>query len=95
MDMIRHAVLVSIDDPDALRVVSMVFNGNTLVFLILAIAFLSFWKIYAGALLIFNLKAPKWRPGLILFVLFLISAIFFVVFLMRGALSVPQLFQFS
>ena len=93
MDMIRHAALVSVDDPEALRVVSMVFNGNTLVFLILAIAFLSFWKIYAGALLIFNLKAPKWRPGLILFVLFLISAIFFVVFLMRGALSVPQFFQ--
>ena len=95
IDMIRHAALVSIDDPDALRAVSMVFNGNTFVFLILSVAFLSLWKIYAGALLIFNLKAPKWRPGLILFVLFLISAVFFAVFLVRGALSVPQIFQFS
>ena len=46
--------------------------------------------IYVGILLLFDLKAPKWRPGLCLFVIWLIAltvlAVFSVMFFARGTI---------
>ena len=46
--------------------------------------------IYAGVMLLFHLKAPKWHPGLCIFVLWLIAltvlAVFTVMFLFKGSL---------
>ncbi len=40
--------------------------------------------IYAGIMLIFNLKTPSWRPGLVLFLLWVIVLVVFIVLTMMG-----------
>lgn len=44
--------------------------------------------IYAGIHLIFNLKSPSWRPGLVLFILWLLSIVALFVMLIIAASSV-------
>ena len=55
---------------------------------VVALPFIAF--IYAGIMLIFDLKAPKWHPGLCLFVVWLIAltvlAVFSVMFFARGTI---------
>lgn len=70
----------------------MIFTGGAVWSLFAASAFLSIWKMYAGILLIVNRKAPSWRPGLILFLLFLASSIVAGIFLCRAALAIPHIF---
>ena len=41
--------------------------------------------IYAGIHLMFNLKSPSWRPGLVIFILWLLSVIAFFVMLIIAA----------
>lgn len=36
------------------------------------------WMLYAGLKLCFNFKAPKWRPGLVMFVAWLVCALVFI-----------------
>jgi phage shock protein PspC (stress-responsive transcriptional regulator) len=44
--------------------------------------------IYAGIHLIFNLRSPSWRPGLVVFILWLLSIVAFFVMLIIAASSV-------
>lgn len=89
VDMIRNVVLTSVDDAEVLTILGTLFSSKVLVSFIVSVILLSMWKIYAGALLVFNLKAPKWRPGLILIAAFLVSAIVFTFFAARSALAIP------
>lgn len=43
----------------------------------ISIALLGIWMLYAGIVAIFNIRTPKWRPGVWLFMLWLISLIVF------------------
>ena len=43
----------------------------------------SVWMLYNGVLLTFNLKAPKWKPGVILFILWIISILVFAGFVIN------------
>ena len=45
---------------------------------------LSIWMIYNGVILVFNLKSPKWRPGTILFIVWLISVIVLAISIIRN-----------
>ena len=38
------------------------------ILLITTAVVMSIWFVYNGIMLTFNLKAPKWRPGLVLFI---------------------------
>ena len=39
---------------------------------------------YAGIMLIFDLKSPRWRPGLLLFLLWVVVLVVFVVLTVMG-----------
>ncbi len=47
--------------------------------------------LYGGIMLIFGFKSPSWRPGLVLFVLWLIDIIVLLVLLIAGAASADML----
>ena len=81
-----------VDDMDALSVIDTIFSTRVTLSLTISMVLLALWNIYSGVLLIFNLDSPKWRPGLILILMFLLSMLVFCVFLVRAALNVPLLF---
>lgn len=89
VDMIINVVRTAVDDAEALNIMETMFSSKVLVSLLISIILLSMWKIYAGALLVFNLKAPKWRPGLVLIGAFMVSALVFTFFAARAALAIP------
>lgn len=45
------------------------------------------WLLYAGIMLTFNLRSPKWHPGLILFILWLVCIIALVIVTAMAATS--------
>ncbi len=47
--------------------------------------------LYGGIMLIFGFKSPSWRPGLVIFVLWLIDIIVLLVLLLAGAASADML----
>jgi len=47
--------------------------SEVMVVLVITLPFI--WMLYGGICLLFNLKSPKWRPGLIMFILWLLSLI--------------------
>lgn len=60
--------------PEESFLFNMVSNFNTTWILVLVnIGLIAVWIIYCATLLIFDLKAPSWRPGLILFLAWIIS----------------------
>ena len=59
--------------------------GNLALALFVPVLLLAAWNIYSGILLIFDLNSPKWRPGLILIVLFVLSLPVCGFFLVRAA----------
>ena len=51
--------------------------------------------LYGGIMLIFGFKSPSWRPGLVIFVLWLIDIIVLLVLLLAGAASADVLWVLS
>lgn len=43
----------------------------------------SVWMLYNGVLLTFNFKAPKWKPGVVLFILWILSILVFAGFIIN------------
>lgn len=72
---IGHEIADEIIDFDAgEQMMADILTGGTfwgLIMVMLGIGFV--WFIYNGVMLLFDLKAPSWRPGLILFIAWLIS----------------------
>lgn len=91
-DMIPGIVHNFVDDIEALSVIDTIFSTSVTVSLTISTILLALWNIYSGVLLIFNLNSPKWRPGLILILTFLLSMLAFFIFVVRAALNVPMLF---
>ena len=48
--------------------------------------------LYGGIQLIFGFKSPSWKPGLVIFVLWLIIVIVLLVMLLAGAASAGHVF---
>ena len=60
--------------------------------LLLLVVFLPFLAILYGALqLLFGFKSPKWKPGLVIFILWLMSVIAAAILLLTGVLSTELL----
>lgn len=91
-DMIPGIVHNFVDDIEALTIIDTIFSTSVTVSLTISTILLALWNIYSGVLLIFNLNSPKWRPGLILILTFLLSMLAFFIFVVRAALNVPMLF---
>ena len=75
MDMVTGVSVLSIPDFFELNI------GNTLwlkIFGVLTVLLPCVGMLYAGIMLCFNVKAPKWRPGLINFVVWMVSALVFI-----------------
>lgn len=56
-----------------------------------AAGLLAIWAIYNGILLIFNLRAPKWRPGTIIFILFILSLLATAAWIIRRLVIIGAL----
>lgn len=74
---------IAIEAPEVLSFISV---PLVMVSAILVVAIPLFIMLYGGVMLIFGLKSPKWHPGLILFVIWLIILV---------ALSVSSLMTFA
>jgi hypothetical protein len=56
------------------QMMSQIIAGDTLWQLVLVMTGLLFvWFLYGGIMLLFDLKAPSWRPGLVIFIAWIIS----------------------
>ena len=62
-----------------------------IVLVILSIILPLIWLIYGGIKMIFGFKSPKWRPGLVIFVLWLIVLVVVGVLFALGAISTEYL----
>lgn len=91
-DMIPRIVHNFVEDAEAISVIDTIFSTSVTVSLTISMILLALWNIYSGVLLIFKLNSPKWRPGLILILAFLLSMLLFCIFVIRAALNVPMLF---
>lgn len=56
-----------------------------------AAGLLAIWAIYNGILLIFDLRAPKWRPGTIIFILFILSLLVTAAWMIRRLVIIGAL----
>lgn len=66
-------------DAEEMFIADLLTGNSTLWIMIMVITGLMFiWFIYNGIMLLFDLKAPSWRPGLILFIAWVISI--FIIF---------------
>ena len=55
--------------------------------LVMAVILPFIWLLYEGLKLIFNFKAPKWHPGLVIFVIWLIVLVVFGILFFTGGYS--------
>ena len=62
-----------------------------LILVILSIILPLIWLIYGGVKMIFGFKSPKWRPGLVIFVLWLVVLVVVGVLFALGAISTEYL----
>ena len=74
------------------------FNGfnTTWILIMVIIGILMIWFIYNGIMLIFDMKYPSWRPGLIIFIAWIISIFVFGAYIAKMAIdaSLPTCIMF-
>lgn len=64
---------------DSPQIISFISVPLVMIAAILVVAIPLFIMLYAGVMLIFGLKSPKWRPGLVMFVVWLVILVFLAV----------------
>ncbi|MGI5847809.1 MAG: hypothetical protein ACOX5T_07275 [Candidatus Cryptobacteroides sp.] len=57
------------------------------ILLLLVVGLPAIGMIYGGIMLLFDLKAPNWHPGLVIFVIWLIALVAFSVLVALAAVS--------
>lgn len=67
---------IAMDSP---QIISFISVPLVMIAAILVVAIPLFIMLYAGVMLIFGLKSPKWRPGLVMFVVWLVILVFLAV----------------
>ena len=63
--------------PEEQFVVDLINNDTFWIFVMIIVGLLSIWFIYNGIMLLFNLKAPSLKPGLVIFISWVISIFIF------------------
>lgn len=79
--------IICVDDAALNGLVETIFSGKLLIALTASFLFSAIWAIYVGVILIFDLKAPAWRPGLILLILAFVAFLLFMIFTARTAVG--------
>ena len=64
-------------DEEEQFVADLLTNDTFWTFVMVIIGIMFIWFIYNGIMLLFNLKAPSWKPGLIIFISWVISIFIF------------------
>ena len=83
---VSHEIADEIDDwginsAEEQFVSDLLMNNETFwIMLVVIVGIMSLWFIYNGVMLTFNLKYPSWRPGLIIFISWVISIFVFAVY---------------
>lgn len=62
-------------------------NDTFWIFIMVIIGLMFIWFIYNGIMLLFDLKAPSWKPGLIIFISWIISIFVFAGFVAKIAVD--------
>lgn len=71
-------------DAEEMFIADLLTGNSTLWIMIMVITGLMFiWFIYNGIMLLFDLKAPSWRPGLILFIAWVISIFVIIAYILK------------
>lgn len=55
------------------------------------VALFSIWLIYNGVLMTFNLRSPRWRPGTVIFILWIVSLLVLAAWVIRRLLIIETL----
>lgn len=55
--------------------------------ILVSVIICSVWLLYCGVMLVFDFRAPSWRPGLILFLLFVLSLLVITAILIRQSMA--------
>lgn len=83
---VSHEIADEIDDwginsAEEQFVSDLLMNNETFwIMLVVIVGIMSLWFIYNGVMLTFNLKYPSWRPGLVIFISWVISIFVFAVY---------------
>lgn len=73
--------------PEEQFVVDLINNDTFWIFVMIIVGLLSIWFIYNGIMLLFNLKAPSWKPGLVIFISWVISIFIFAGYVAKLAVE--------
>ncbi len=75
-------------DAEEQFVVDLLTNNDAFwVFIVVIIGLMFIWFIYNGIMLLFDLKAPSWKPGLIIFIAWVISVFVFAGYVAKIAVD--------
>ena len=75
-------------DAEEMFVADLLTNNDTFwIMVMIIVALLSIWFIYNGIMLLFNLKAPSWKPGLVIFISWIISIFIFAGYVAKLAVE--------
>lgn len=87
---IGHEIADEIMDLDAgERMMAEILTGDTFWWLIMVMLGILFvWFLYNGVMLLFDLKAPSWRPGLILFLTWIVSIFVIAAYVIKNVADV-------
>ena len=75
-------------DAEEQFVADLLTNNDTFwIFIIIIVGLMFIWFIYNGIMLLFDLKAPSWKPGLVIFISWVISIFVFAGFVAKIAVD--------
>ena len=91
---VSHEITESIEkygspvDAEEQFVVDLLTNNEVFwVFITVIIGLMFVWFIYNGIMLVFDLKAPSWKPGLVIFIAWVISVFIFAGYIAKTAVD--------
>lgn len=96
---VSHEITESIEkygspvDAEEQFVVDLLTNNDAFwVFIVVIIGLMFIWFIYNGIMLLFDLKAPSWKPGLVIFIAWVISVFVFAGYMAKIAVDALETF---
>jgi len=92
-EFIPKFILKFVEDEMVVENINTIFSTPVIVSMVLSTALWGIWNIFVGVILSFDLKAPKWRPGLLIFIAFVLSSLAMVFFFLRALLNLPLLYN--
>ena len=80
-----------VDDAEVIMIVNTLFSTSVCASTFVFVGLCAIGMIYGGIMLIFNLNAPKWRPGLVIFIAAVIALFVMGFFATQAIVSIPNI----